>query len=67
MEEAVLLSGAVTVNTFCRATTLGRTKFYELAKAGKIRLRKVGRRTLIPVTEIQVFMDCLAGKDGSRD
>lgn len=50
---------ALTVRAFCHATTLGRTKVYELLSAGAIRAIKVGRRTLIPATEVQAFLERL--------
>ncbi|QQO20243.1 hypothetical protein JJB98_10105 [Bradyrhizobium diazoefficiens] len=36
---------------FCEVAGIGHTKFYELAKEGKIRLRKNGRTT-VPVEDL---------------
>lgn len=47
---------AVTVNEFCAATGIGRTHLYKQVKAGRIKIKKSGRRTLIPVTEIQAYL-----------
>lgn len=65
-ETAMLFKGAVTVNTYCQATSLGRTKFYDLVKAKKIQVLKAGRRTLVPVSEIQAFLDRIAQDGGSK-
>jgi excisionase family DNA binding protein len=65
-EAAMLFKGAVTVDTYCRATSLGRTKFYDLVKAKKIQILKAGRRTLVPVSEIQAFLDRIAEDGGSK-
>jgi len=62
----MLFRGAVTVDTYCRATSLGRTKFYDLVKAKKIRTLKAGRRTLVPVSEIQAFLDRIVEDGGSK-
>jgi excisionase family DNA binding protein len=39
------------VNDFCMAYGISRSKLYELAKEGKIRLVKIGGRTLVPASE----------------
>jgi excisionase family DNA binding protein len=38
---------------FCKAIGLGKTKFYELVAAGKIRTVLIGGRRLIPAAEAQ--------------
>lgn len=42
------------------AVGLGRSKFYELIRAGKITTKKSGSRTLITVAELKRFVDDLA-------
>jgi excisionase family DNA binding protein len=42
---------AYTVNAFCEAYGIGRTKLYELISSGAIRALKLGRKTLIPASE----------------
>lgn len=37
------------------ATSIGRTTLYELIREGKIKIVKVGRRSLIHVDELQRF------------
>jgi len=41
----------------CRITGIGRSKFYELIKAGEIEVIKVGAMTLLPMTSIQALLD----------
>ena len=40
-----------------RILGIGRTSIYYLMKEGKLPYVKLGRRTLIPVRELQVFLD----------
>ena len=40
-----------------RILGVGRTSIYYLMKEGKLPYVKLGRRTLIPVRELQVFLD----------
>jgi excisionase family DNA binding protein len=44
---------AYRVKHFCAAIGLGRTKFYELVRAGKIRTIIIGGRRLVPADEAQ--------------
>lgn len=64
-----------TVAQFCRAVGIGKTFFYEELRAGRIKARKAGAKTLIPVTECQEYLarlpaaafdDVSASADGSR-
>ena len=40
----------------CRITGIGRSKFYELIKAGEIGVIKVGAITLVPMTSIDTLL-----------
>jgi excisionase family DNA binding protein len=40
----------------CRITGIGRSKFYELIKAGEIEMIKVGAITLVPMSGIQALL-----------
>lgn len=40
----------------CRITGIGRSKFYELIKAGEIEVIKVGAITLVPMTSIDALL-----------
>lgn len=56
----------ISVDDFCASTSIGRTKFYEEVKAGRIRVVKSGRRTIVPAGECHAWLDRLAqgGTDG---
>lgn len=41
----------------CRVTGIGRSKFYELIKAGEIEVIKVGAITLVPMSGIQALIE----------
>lgn len=41
----------------CRVTGIGRSKFYELIKAGEIDVIKVGAITLVPMSGIQALLE----------
>ncbi len=51
------------VNEFCDAFRMGRTKFYSLVAAGKIRTIKCGSTTLITGTEAQRFQSAMEAGD----
>lgn len=51
--------GAFTVNAFCRAFGIGRTKAYEEMKAGRLKARKVGSRTIIAEVDAQAWLASL--------
>ena len=55
----------VTVSEACHALAVGRSKFYELVGAGKIPVRKLGKRTLIAVADLQHFADSLPSSTGA--
>jgi excisionase family DNA binding protein len=44
---------AYQVNAFCRSIGIGRSKFYDLIKEGKIRTVLVGGRRVVPATEAE--------------
>jgi excisionase family DNA binding protein len=49
----------VTLRQASEMTGLGKTTFYELFKEKKLSRRKVGRRTVILMTELSQFIDTL--------
>lgn len=51
---------ALSVNEFCVTCSIGRTSFYELVKQGRIKVRKLGNRTIIPAGEVSAFLDSLS-------
>ena len=52
-ETASLKPITVTVATALAVTGLGRTKFYELVKQGRIRTVPIGRRTLVVYASLE--------------
>lgn len=51
----------VTVATALSITGLGRTKFYELVKEGRIRTVAIGRRTLVIFADLEKLAEPAAG------
>ena len=47
---------AYSVAEACAVLGLGRTRLYEEIKAGRIPVKKIGRRTLIPVDGLVTFL-----------
>lgn len=47
---------AVRIREACRLTGIGRSKLYELIRAGEIGTFKVGAMTLIAMTELERFL-----------
>lgn len=50
-KQAIAFRQASSVDEFCAAWGIGRTLFYALVKAGKIRVIHLGRRTLVPSSQ----------------
>ncbi len=51
------LVGALSIRQFCKLTGLGRTTVYAQIKSGGIQVKKVGRRTLIPVSTAAAWLE----------
>jgi excisionase family DNA binding protein len=51
----------VTVPTALAVTGLGRTKFYELVKQGRVRTVAIGRRTLVIYADLEKLADAAPG------
>lgn len=51
---------ALTVSEFCSAYSVGRSTFYQLVKSDRIRPLKVGKRTVIAVSEAERWLDSLS-------
>ena len=47
---------AMTVRCFCESVGIGRTRFYHEVKAGRLRVRKVGRRTIITADDADEWL-----------
>lgn len=50
----------------CRMTGIGRSKLYELIKAGEIETIKVGSSTLVTVAGLEAFLDKCRATDAAR-
>ena len=61
MSETALKPITVTVPTALAVTGLGRTKFYELVKEGRIRTVAIGRRTLVIFADLEKLAEAGAG------
>ena len=53
---------ALSIPEFLAAVPIGRTKLYEELKAGRLRAVKVGKRTLILITDAERWLATLAGR-----
>jgi hypothetical protein len=56
------LPTAESVKSFCLSMGIGPTTFYKHVKLGNITTIKVGKKTLVPTSERQAFLDRLSGK-----
>lgn len=61
-ETAPLKPILVTVPTALAVTGVGRTKFYELVKEGRIRTVAIGRRTLVIFADLEKLAEAGAGQ-----
>jgi excisionase family DNA binding protein len=62
--QSVVPKAVLSVAEFCCALGVGRTTAYQIFKDRKVRIIKVGRRTLIPVGEIEALLNALADEQG---
>ncbi len=46
----------LTISEFCRFYGIGKTRAYQEIKAGRLRIAKVGRRTLIPTISAYLWL-----------
>lgn len=47
---------AYSVREACRASSLGRTRLYQLINEGRLEALKVGKRTLIPAASLRALV-----------
>ncbi len=50
---------AMTIADVTRRTGIGRTSIFEAIRAGRLRARKAGARTLVMADDLQAFLDSL--------
>lgn len=51
--------GAMSVDEFCGWAAIGRRKFYNELKAGRITARKIGRRTVVTMPDAMSWLTSL--------
>jgi excisionase family DNA binding protein len=51
---------ALSIPEFCASVGLGRSRAYEEIKAGRLKVLKCGRRTLIAKEAVAEWLECLA-------
>lgn len=51
--------GALTVDEFCGWASIGRSKFYQEVNAGRITLRKIGRKSVITMADAVEWINSL--------
>jgi len=56
----------VRIRDACRITGIGRSKLYELIESGDIEVIKIGRMTLISVSELEAFIAAHRGVNSAR-
>lgn len=54
--------GALTVDEFCGWASIGRSKFYDEVKSGRIQLRKIGRKSVITMPDALNWLESLPKK-----
>ena len=50
---------AMSVRGFCESVGIGRTRFYQEVKTGRLRVRKVGRRTIVTSDDAEDWLNRL--------
>ena len=50
---------SVTINQACNMTGLGRSTIYRLFEEGQLKKRKVGKRTLILIKDLEAYVNSL--------
>jgi excisionase family DNA binding protein len=51
---------AYSISEACRVSSLGRTRLYQLIGEGRLEVRKIGKRTLIPAASLRALIDVQA-------
>ena len=48
---------AYSIADACRASSIGRTRLYQLIGEGRLEARKIGKRTLIPAASLRALIE----------
>jgi hypothetical protein len=57
------LQRAMSIRTFCKTYDIGRTSTYTEIKAGRLKVRKIGRRTIITADDAEEWLSRLPTLD----
>ena len=58
--------GAFSVHEFCEWAGIGRTKAFEQIAAGRLRASKIGKRTLIRITDAEAWLESLPSTNAAQ-
>lgn len=53
------LGGAFTVKQFCDWASIGRSTFYKEVQNGRIKLRKIGRKSVVTAADAEAWLNRL--------
>ncbi len=51
--------GALTVDEFCGWASIGRSKFYQEVKSGNLTVRKIGRKSVVTMSDAVSWVNSL--------
>jgi excisionase family DNA binding protein len=57
---------ALSIEELCQSLGISRSQIYKLIAAGALQTRKVGRRTIIAMSEAHRFIDALPERDSCK-
>lgn len=57
MQENNVPKLAFTISEACRSIGISRSKLYELISTGRLRVNKIGSRTIIPAQSLYALID----------
>jgi len=63
-KDSLVSKVALSIPEFCAAVGIGRSRAYEEIKAGRLRVLKCGRRTLIAQDAVGAWLSALSGGTG---
>ena len=58
--------GAYTVDRFCEKYGIGKTKLYEEMNEGRLKARKLGKKTLIAFSEAERWLNSLPEREAQK-
>lgn len=58
--------GAFSVDEFCAWARIGRSKFYQEIQQGRLRLRKIGRKSIVTVADAEPWLQNLPEANDGR-